>query len=68
MNTKRCPIDDPHACLGTRCQIFGVCDHNRRLDADDRWPAIRARMVLYGESQQVAARAVNIHQRSGSDG
>jgi hypothetical protein len=29
---RRCPIENPYACLGARCQIFGVCDHNRRLD------------------------------------
>lgn len=25
-----CPIEDPHFCLGARCQITGVCDYNRR--------------------------------------
>jgi hypothetical protein len=28
----RCIIDNPHFCLGARCQLFGVCDYNRRLD------------------------------------
>lgn len=26
-----CPIEDPHFCLGARCQLTGVCDHNRRI-------------------------------------
>ena len=25
-----CPIENPHACLATRCHIFGVCQHNLR--------------------------------------
>lgn len=29
---RRCPIENPRACLGARCQIFGICEHNRRLD------------------------------------
>lgn len=32
---NRCAIGDtgdPHFCLGARCQLTGVCDHNRRLD------------------------------------
>jgi hypothetical protein len=29
--TERCPIEDPHFCLGARCQLTGICDFNRRL-------------------------------------
>jgi hypothetical protein len=29
---RRCPIENPYACLGARCQLFGICEHNRRLD------------------------------------
>jgi hypothetical protein len=32
MSKERCPIQNPRACLGARCQLFGVCDHNRQLD------------------------------------
>lgn len=27
-----CPIENPFYCLGARCQLSGVCDHNRRLE------------------------------------
>lgn len=27
----RCPIEEPHFCLGYRCQLTGVCDFNRRM-------------------------------------
>lgn len=29
---RRCPIENPHYCIGTRCQLFGVCDFNRQPD------------------------------------
>jgi hypothetical protein len=29
---QRCPIQFPRACLATRCQLYGICEHNRRLD------------------------------------
>lgn len=31
-DTRRsmCPIEDPHFCLGARCQVTGICDYNRR--------------------------------------
>jgi len=32
MTQDRCPIVNPWACFGARCQFFGICDHNRRLD------------------------------------
>lgn len=28
---NRCPIEEPHFCLGYRCQLTGVCDFNRRM-------------------------------------
>ncbi len=31
--TARCPIQDPHFCLGARCQVTGICDFNRQLAA-----------------------------------
>lgn len=33
---RECPIDDPHFCLGVRCQINGVCDFNRRRRVRER--------------------------------
>jgi len=32
----RCPIKDPHFCLGTRCQLTGICDFNRRLAKEQK--------------------------------
>lgn len=32
MNQDRCLIENPLGCLGYRCHVFGICDHNRRLD------------------------------------
>lgn len=42
-----CPIENPHFCLGARCQITGICDFNRRFAAAQKPLGPEAAKVLY---------------------
>lgn len=53
---NRCPIGDygdPHYCLGARCQVTGVCDHNRRLNATPVKPITNRLDYHYGNARNM---------------
>ena len=53
---QKCPIENPHFCLGYRCQVTGLCDFNKRLAEKQERLGPEFEKVLHDNAWELYAR------------